>query len=110
MRKIRQKGGCLRWDQDSHFFSENFDFRDFSIMYPHFLVGQRESLGQKTPEINELGSPLSNAYLILKIGSVFVKLQSSEVGKKTPCPGFYRADLLVIKGNHRQNCPTTILE
>ena len=86
------------------------DFRDFSIMYPHFLVGRRESLGQKTPEINELGSPLSNAYLILKIGSVFVKLQSSEVGKKPPCPGFYRADLLVIKGNHRQNCPTTILD
>ena len=29
MRKIRQKGGCLRWDM-SHFSSENFDFRVLS--------------------------------------------------------------------------------
>ena len=62
------------------------DFRDFFIMYPHFLVGQRESLEQKTPGINELRSPLSNAYRTFKIGSVFLKLQSFKVGNKTNKP------------------------
>lgn len=51
------------------------DFRDFTIMYHHFLVGQRKILEQKIPEMNELGSPLSNACLTFKIGSVVLKVQ-----------------------------------
>ena len=39
-------------------------------------------LGQKTPEMNELGSYLSNACLNIKIGWVVLKLQLGKVGNK----------------------------
>ena len=78
------------------------DFRDLTIMYRHFLVGQREILEQKTPEMNELGSPLSNACLTFKIGSVVLKLQSFKVDNKNhQTPDFIEA----LQRGLSPNCP-----
>jgi len=60
--------------------------------YPHFGkihlhvwvsgVVPETIFGQNTPEMNELGSYLSNACLNFKIGPVVLKLQSVKVGNK----------------------------